>query len=88
MSGHSVRLMARADLVEMLSTAVGAEKAEALVHSTCHSLGVFRDPLTESEAHRALASLAEHDGIVGLVAMLAKSRLHFTKAASAPSAES
>ena len=71
----------RSALADMLSAALGRDKAESLIDATCRSLEVWSDPLPEDDVLRVLSALAEHEGLVGLAAGLAKSRLHFSKAA-------
>ena len=65
----------RQRLVELLSEALGYEKASALIVSTAAQLGMSTFEFSPEEANVVFSELAKADGLVGITAMLGKSRL-------------
>ena len=60
----------------MLSPSLGQKKAEALIIEAAQGLGLSTDLLARSDALRIMEKIAEKDGIVGVTARFAKSRVH------------
>ena len=64
------------ELVRMLSPSLGQKKAEALILEAAQGLGLSTDVLARSDALKIMEKIAEKDGIVGVTARFAKSRVH------------
>lgn len=60
----------------MLSPSLGQKKAEALIQEAAQGLGLSTDLLARADALRIMEKIAEKDGIVGVTARFAKSRVH------------
>jgi hypothetical protein len=65
-----------------LAQGLGQEKAQALVAGGCQKLGYWQKVLAREQVHGLLDLIAQEPGLVGMTAMLAKSRLHFLKASA------
>ena len=77
------------DIVSLLASSVGVEKAGECVLSTLLKLRLPLDELSVDEALSVLESIAEQPGIIGVTARFAKSRVHLRWARSGgPSANS
>jgi hypothetical protein len=63
-----------ASIASMLESALGAEKAHAVVTDTAAALGVASDRCSRDEAIRIFETLAAMDGLVGVTARFAKAR--------------
>jgi hypothetical protein len=65
-----------ADIVDLLSTSMGEERATALVDDAIAKLDLDRDHVTTTEALDVLECIALEPGVVGITARFAKSRVH------------
>jgi hypothetical protein len=69
------------EIVTWLATSLGDVKAKEVVDGGLAALRLPSRALTDPQVHAVLDHLAQEPGIVGMTAMLAKSRLHFLQAA-------
>jgi hypothetical protein len=81
MSPQDNPALACSELSRWLATGLGDEKARAVVLEARQHLRIPAEVLSIEQVHSLLDHLAEDSGLVGMTAMLAKSRLHFLKAA-------
>lgn len=65
----------RAELAGMLAESLGAEKATETIEVAAEALGLGTS-VTDQDALRVLAHIAEQPGLVGIAARFAKSRAH------------
>lgn len=65
----------RSELVGLMRESLGDDKASQLVVSTAAELGMSTFDFSAEEATRVLEAIARTPGLVGITAMLAKSRL-------------
>jgi hypothetical protein len=76
MSVPSEKTRPRRDLVKLLASSVGVEKARECVTGAAHELGLASEELTQRDALSVLEHIAGQPGIVGITARFAKSRVH------------
>ena len=63
------------ELREALQSALGQERADAAIRNAAAALSLMGDTFTHDEGLEILGKVAEHDGIVGISARFARSRL-------------
>ncbi len=63
------------DLREALQSALGQERADAAVREAAEVLGFFGQSFSRDQALAVLGKVAEHDGLVGISARFARSRM-------------
>lgn len=69
------RVVSEDELTTSLSGSVGQEKARDAVRSEAIRLGLLGGSFTEEEALRVLGMIADVEGILGVTARFARSRL-------------
>jgi hypothetical protein len=69
------KMIHRRELVQLLSSSLGSEKAEALVIDAAVALRLSTIELTHEQAVQVLERVAQEPGIVAITAGLAKIRL-------------
>jgi len=62
-------------LIGMLSKSLGRQVAAQAVHDACRTLGLATSALSQEQALQVLEAISRADGLVGLSARLAKSRV-------------
>ena len=75
-SGPDVETITFDELAGHLSSAIGGERATKLIREAALSQGLKGEAVTRLQALALLDRLAEAEGIVGITARFAKSRLH------------
>ena len=70
-----VQRQTRADLVELLSSSIGYEKAGEAVLDGCRQVGHSGDEVLREDALKILETIAKTPGIVGITARFAKTRV-------------
>lgn len=63
-------------VASLLGSAIGEERATAMIKEIARAFGFSDDELTLQEAIAVLEKLAERPGVVGVTARFAKTRLH------------
>lgn len=79
MSGPAASLSTR-EVAQWFARSLGEEKAVSLIDEACASQGLHGDTLAPDEVKSLLDSIATEPGLIGMTAMLVKSRLHFLAA--------
>jgi len=64
------------DIIALLATSVGEERATVIVNDVIEKLHLDRDHVTTTQALDVLESIADEPGVVGITARFAKSRVH------------
>lgn len=67
----------KAQLVKMLSAAMGEEKADHAVVSAARAMAIGSDSFDREEALAVLDRIAQTPGLVGITARFAKTRVLF-----------
>jgi hypothetical protein len=70
------RRFPRSELVQLLSPAIGEEKAEEAIVAACLVLALGADAFDRDQALDVLEAIAQSPGLVGITARFAKSRVH------------
>ncbi len=66
----------RFELVKLLSSSVGEEKATEAIVQAAQRIGIGADEFDRDQALKVLETIAETPGLVGITARFAKTRVH------------
>ncbi len=72
---NDAELISHADLIATLQSALGQERADRAILEAAEELGLAGQTYRQDQALAVLGRIAEHDGLLGISARFARSRL-------------